>query len=59
MNSFDKNKEKKLCTEIEILRKQLNKKIDFKSNTPMRNKKTYAISRKLDRLIYQYMKIYR
>jgi hypothetical protein len=47
--------EEKLLNRIENLRKQLNKKINVKNNTPQSCPRTYAISRELDRLIYQYM----
>ncbi|NMB41256.1 MAG: Spo0E family sporulation regulatory protein-aspartic acid phosphatase [Firmicutes bacterium] len=49
-------KEKNMLAHIEKLREQLNKKINVKTNTPYRCSTTYAISKKLDKLIFQYMK---
>lgn len=56
MNTF--KSEEKLLTHIEKLREQLNKNINFRNNTPQNSPKTYAISVKLDKLIYKYMITY-
>ena len=57
MNYYCK-KEEKLLTNIENLRKQLNKRINTLNNTPQDDPGTHIISKKLDKLIYHYMTTY-
>lgn len=56
-NKKKRQEEEKLLNRIEELRKQLNQKINV-NNTPQNTPATYALSKKLDTLIYQYMRRY-
>jgi len=50
--------EKNLISRIEHLRNQLNQNINIPNNRPGICAKTYALSQELDRLIFQYMKVF-
>ncbi len=50
--------EKNLISRIEHLRNQLNQNINIPNNRPGTCAKTYALSQELDKLIFQYMKIF-
>ncbi|GEM_PF-2767963 len=49
----------RLLSQIEALRKQLNENVDTASNNPINCENTYVLSMKLDKLIFQYMKVTR
>ncbi len=52
------SEEKCLISRIENLRKQLNQNTNIPPSRPGTCAKTYALSLELDKLIFQYMKVF-